>query len=68
MTPAEFRSALAALHWPASHVAEQTGYHRTIAAQWANGRTSVPPDVAEWLQKLLEAHRRLAPPKRRLAA
>ena len=64
MSPDEFRNALAALHWPARHVAEQTGYVPQLGHQWATGRSSVPADVAVWLRRLLDAHERLPPPKR----
>jgi hypothetical protein len=64
MTPTDFRAALEALHWPGRYVAEATGYHPSIAAQWASGRSVVPADVATWLRRLVEAHRRIEPPRR----
>jgi hypothetical protein len=62
MSPAEFSAALEALHWPASYVAEQAGYHRTLGYQWSTGRSAVPDHVAEWLGRVLAALRRVGPP------
>ena len=68
MTPAEFRAALATLHWSARYVAVLAGYNPTISSQWVSGRTNVPEHLAEWLVRLAAAHQRVGPLPGREAA
>jgi hypothetical protein len=55
MQAQEFRETVAALGWSASQVAEWTGRVPSTGRRWALGEMAVPPRVATWLRRRLDA-------------
>jgi hypothetical protein len=62
MTPKEFQATLTVLGWSARQVATMAGYSTSLGGQWASGRSAVPKPLADWLRKMVAAHRRIGPP------
>lgn len=58
MTPTDFRSALATLGWTIRGLARVLGRPEGTVTNWTKPNYSVPDDVAEWLQRRVEAHKR----------
>ena len=56
MTPSRLRQCLEALGWSQRGLADKLGVHETRARRWARGSLEVPPEVAEWLDKLALTH------------
>lgn len=56
MTPTRLRECLEALGWSQRGLADKLGVHETRARRWARGTLEVPPEVAEWLDKLARTH------------
>lgn len=56
MTPTEYRAALESIGWTQRGLAERLGIHETRTRRWATGQYKIPPNVAEWLQRLAAAH------------
>jgi hypothetical protein len=55
MTAEEFRQTVAALGWSASQVAEWVGRDASTGRRWTRGDLPVPPRVAAWLRRRLDA-------------
>jgi hypothetical protein len=58
MTPATLAATLDELHWTTGDLAALLGCHRDRVRNWIRPTGyAVPPDVAAWLVRRLEAHR-----------
>jgi len=62
MTPKRFDTCLTAIGWSLRYLADQLQIHETRARRWKTGEYEIPPQVAEWLEALAAAHRKLPPP------
>jgi hypothetical protein len=62
MTPDEFRSALALLHWSQRGLADILGKDERQVRRWAAGQYPLPDAIAEWLRRLAQFHERNPPP------
>jgi hypothetical protein len=58
MTPATLAATLDELHWTTGDLAALLGCHRDRVRNWIRPTGyAVPPDVAAWLERRLDAHR-----------
>lgn len=59
MTPATLAATLAELHWTVGDLAKMLGCSRDRTRNWTRDDRPyrVPPDVAAWLLRRLDAHR-----------
>ena len=61
MTPDEFSSALAALHWKQIDFCRKTGLNKSTPSNWMTLKTPIPPWVDAYLgamQDLAALHRK----------
>lgn len=59
MTPATFRATLATLGWTIRGLARVLGRSEGTVTNWTRPGYSVPPPVAAWLQRRVQAHQRM---------
>ena len=59
MTPTTFRQTLATLGWSIRGLARLLGRSEGMVGNWTRPGYSVPPPVAAWLQRRVEAHQRM---------
>jgi len=58
MTPATLAATLKELHWTTGNLAKLLQCSRDRTRNWIRPQGyAVPPDVAAWLERRLEAHR-----------
>ncbi len=51
MTPARLRECLELMRWSQRGLADALGCDDRLVRRWAAGDGTVPPDVAEWLER-----------------
>ena len=56
MTPVRLRECLALLHWSQRGLADMLNYSEGTVRGWARGARAVPPEVADWLERLAAVH------------
>lgn len=56
MTPDRLRYCLDTIGWTQHQLAGILGLHETRTRRWAAGKYAIPPNVAEWLERLADAH------------
>jgi hypothetical protein len=62
MSPERLREILALLHWSQRSLAIPLDCSERLPRAWAQGRETIPPIVAEWLEALAAAHEAHPPP------
>ncbi len=67
MTPAERRSALAAIGWTQRGLADRLGWDEGTVRRWMRDGGEAPPDVDAWLAALAAFHAAHPPPARATA-
>lgn len=65
MSADELRDCIATLGWTLRGLGIQLGVGESRMRRWASGLYPVPPELAEWLERLAAAHKALPPPKLR---
>ena len=63
MTPFRFRECLKRLRWQQGGLAQVLNINPMQARRWGDGRDGIPPDVAEWLERLVAFHEQNPPPE-----
>ena len=58
MTASDFTAAIREIGWSLRHVAEMLHCDDKLPNRWHQGRASVPPEIARWLERLAAAHAR----------
>ena len=58
MTPAELKTVREACGLPQSWLAHRAQVNERTVRYWESGKSSVPDDVAAWLERRLAAHER----------
>lgn len=62
MTSDEFTEALQSIGWSKRQLVEQLACSPELAQRWADGRASVPPSIARWLERMAACHERYPVP------
>jgi hypothetical protein len=62
MTPEEYQTITAALHWGDRDIATELRVNETTPRQWRTGKREIPAPVAKWLRGLAACHTKHPPP------
>jgi transcriptional regulator with XRE-family HTH domain len=65
MSAYRLERCLIILGWSAAEFARRSNEHKTTVQRWRNGSGQIDPDVAEWLETLVEFHLAHPCPRRR---
>ena len=56
MTPDRLRTCLDLIGWSQRQLAGILAIQFSSVQRWANGQTAIPPQVAEWLERVAATH------------
>nr|WP_294564191.1 helix-turn-helix domain-containing protein [uncultured Rhodopila sp.] len=65
MSAYRLERCLIILGWSASELARRSNEHKTTVQRWRSGSGQIDPDVAEWLETLVDFHLAHPCPRRR---
>lgn len=63
MTPQRMEQIREMVGWSSRTLATRFGYGPTAGYEWEKGRAAIPPEVADWLEKIAKWWAKNPPPQ-----